>query len=139
MSKGRNDQERWHAILDSLSDEISQMPDEQLMREFSQDANEEIAHTREILTGLLGDTTVAPHTVVSAALEDHERDHQAPNLPETPEARRRLLQEIMDGLHPWSGTATMAFRDLEDPADLPDEEIQSLLEDLAELSGDEDE
>ena len=138
MTKARSDEERWNALIDALSDDVANMPEEQLLREFSDTEPEGISKTRAILSELVGDSKVAPHELARAALERHRTNPQQPALPATPEERRNLLQVILLGNHPWAAAATLQFRELDDPANLSDEEIQGILEDLAELSGDDE-
>lgn len=134
MTDARSDKERWHALMDALSDDIAKMPDEMALREYAVNANEDVEKVSEIIRTLIGKVEVTPYDATKKALDNLRSKAKQISLPSTPEERRALVAEIMCGSHPWSETATLAFRELNDPTSLSDEEIQGVLEDLAELS-----
>lgn len=136
MTKPRNDRERWQALLDAVSNEIADMPDDIILRELAQD--DDVERVDSILKGLLGSAPMTPYEATKAALDEHQTAVKAPLLPDTAAERRSLLAEIMSGNHTWSDAATLAFRDLTDPLQLSDDEIQGILEDLAELHADDE-
>lgn len=138
MTDTRSDKERWNAVLDALSDDVARMPDEMVLREYAQTANEDIEKVSGIIKSLIGEVDITPYKATQIALETHRNKMKQMSLPVTPEERRSLLERIMGGGHPWSETATLAFRELDDPASLTDEDIQGILEDLAELNTDKD-
>lgn len=136
MNGTRNDQERWQALLDAVSDEITDMPNDMALRELAQD--DDVEHVKSVLEGLLGEAPMTPYEATKAALDEHQKTVTTPTLPETPEGRRSLLADIMMGNHAWSDAATLAFRDLSDPSQLSDDEVEGILEDLVELHADDE-
>lgn len=135
MTGARNDRERWHALMDALSDETAEMSDVMVLREFGADAGNESDLVRSIIQASIGDVIeVTPYEATRAALEREKQNAREAVLPETPEQRRSLLELILSGGHRWSDSATLAFRELDDPANLSNEEIAGILEDLAELN-----
>ena len=138
MTGARSDRERWHAIMDALSDETAEMSDEAVLREFGAGADQDSNLVRSIIQASVGETGVTPYEATKAALDKDRNSALEPMLPETPERRRSLLELIMSGGHRWSDSATLAFRELNDPADFSDDEITGILEDLAELNDESD-
>ena len=138
MSGARSDQERWHALLDALSDETAEMSDEMIMREFGANADQATDKMRSLIRDSVGDVDVTPYEATRTALNKEKADIRESSLPGTAEERRSLLIQILSGAHRWSDSATLAFRELEDPSDLSDEEITGILEDLAELNDEDD-
>ncbi len=138
MTDTRGDKERWNAILDALSDDVASMQDEIILREYALIVDEDIEKVSGVIKSLIGEADITPYEATKAALEVHQNEIKDISLPTNPEERRSLLTRIMEGGHPWSGTATLAFRELEDPASLTDDDIQGILEDLADLNTDKD-
>ncbi len=136
MTNARSDKERWDALLDALSDDISEMPDEMILREFSADAEKEARRVRGVIANVLGDTDQTPYEAAEEALEEHRGQAGEVSLPETPQGRRELLARIMGGGHLWSQDVTLAFRDI---TELSDGDVQGILEDLAALYDGDDE
>lgn len=139
MTKPQNDWERYCALMDALSEEVSDMPDEMVLREYRQTATQSAESAQRIIRSLVGEPQQSPYEATKLALERQKRSQQpSARIPETAEGRRSLLARILGGNHPWAESATLAFRELGDPAELSDEEIQGLLEDLSSLNGDMD-
>lgn len=135
MTGARSDRQRWHALLDALSDETAEMSDEMITREFGANADQTSDRMKNLIRNSVGDVDVTPYEATRTALRKEKARIQEASLPETPEERRSLLTQILSGAHRWSDSATLAFRELDDPSDLSDEEIAGILEDLAELNG----
>jgi len=138
MTGGRSDQERWHALMDALSDETVAMPDEAILREFGSDADQASDLVRSIIHASVGDVEVTPYEATKAALDREKENTSQSALPRTPAQRRSMLELILTSGHSWSNNATVAFRELGNPADLTDDEIIGILEDLADLNDDDD-
>ncbi|WP_133493435.1 hypothetical protein [Alcanivorax sp. 24] len=138
MTGARSDLERWHAVLDALSDETAEMSDKMIMREFGADADQTSSIVRNLIRHSVGDVNVTPYEATRDALDKEKFIIRESSLPRTAEERRSLLTLILTGGHRWSDSATLAFRELDDPSDLSDEEIAGILEDLAELNGEGD-
>ncbi|MED5603133.1 MAG: hypothetical protein VX935_12015 [Pseudomonadota bacterium] len=138
MTGARGDQERWHAVLDALSDETAEMSDEMIIREFGTNADQTSDIVRSLIHHSVGDVNITPYEATRAALDSEKSHTREAALPKTPEERRSLLTRILSGEHRWSDSATLAFRELDNPSDLSDEEIVGILEDLADLNGEDD-
>lgn len=138
MSRARGDQERWHALMDALSQETLEMPDEIILREYGDEAAQDSELVKTIIQAAVGELEVSPYEATKASLDREKMNAKEPALPYTPEQRRSLLEHILGGGHPWSDSATLAFRELSDPADLTDDEVAGILEDLAELNNEDD-
>lgn len=61
MSRARSDRERWHALLDALSDETGEMSDEMIMREFGANADQACDKMRNLIRDSVGDVDVTPY------------------------------------------------------------------------------
>jgi len=138
MTGGRSDQERWHALMDALSDETAAMSDEAILREFGGDADQASNLVRSIIHSAVGDVGVTPYEATKNALDREKENTPQSALPRTPAQRRSMLELILAGGHSWSNNATVAFRELGNTADLTDDEIIGILEDLADLNDDDD-
>lgn len=136
MTNTSNDKERWDALLDAISDDIANMPDELVLREYAQTVDEDVSKVCAIIHNLIGDVEISPYDVTKSELARRKRETKQASIPDTPEKRRSLIARILAGDHLWSDSATLAFRDLGDPSSLTDEEIQDILEDIAELNED---
>ncbi len=138
MTGARSDRERWHALMDALSDETAEMSDEMIVREYGSSAGQAADVVSNIIKESVGEVEVTPYEATKAALSAAKHRAKEVVLPETSEQRRSLLTLILAGGHRWSDSATLAFRELDDPSDLSDEEVTGILEDLAELNGEDD-
>jgi hypothetical protein len=125
--------------MDALSDETAEMSDEMIVREYGSSASQSADTVSNIIRESVGEVEITPYEATRAALNEAKKNARgAAALPETREQRRSLLTLILAGGHRWSNSATLAFRELDDPSDLSDEEITGILEDLAELNGEDD-
>lgn len=138
MTGARSDRERWHALMDALSDETAEMSDEMIVREYGSSASQSADTVSNIIRESVGEVEITPYEATRAALNEAKKNARGAALPETREQRRSLLTLILAGGHRWSNSATLAFRELDDPSDLSDEEITGILEDLAELNGEDE-
>jgi len=138
MTGSRSDRERWHALMDALSDETAEMSDEMIVREYGSSASQSADTVSNIIRESVGEVEITPYEATRAALNEAKKNARGAALPETREQRRSLLTLILAGEHRWSNSATLAFRELDDPSNLSDEEITGILEDLAELNGEDD-
>jgi len=138
MTGSRSDRERWHALMDALSDETAEMSDEMIVREYGSSASQSADTVSNIIRESVGEVEITPYEATRAALNEANKNARGAALPETREQRRSLLTLILAGEHRWSNSATLAFRELDDPSNLSDEEITGILEDLAELNGEDD-
>ncbi len=137
MTKPQSDWERYCALMDALSEEIANMPDEMVLREYGQMAHESSKRAQSLISSLIGERQQSPYEATKLALENQKRSRQLhANIPGTAEGRRKLLARILGGEHQWAQSATLAFRELGDPEELSDEEVQGILEDLSSLNGD---
>jgi hypothetical protein len=124
--------------MDALSDETAEMSDEMIVREYGSSASQSADTVSNIIRESVGEVEITPYEATRAALNEAKKNARGAALPETREQRRSLLTLILAGEHRWSNSATLAFRELDDPSNLSDEEITGILEDLAELNGEDD-
>ena len=138
MTNTRTDEDRWHALMDAISNDIANMPDEMVLREHVQTVDADVSAVSKIIQGLIGEIGTSTYDATKTELERYKREAKQATIPNTADERRSLIASIFAGKHPWSETATLAFRDLDNPSSLTDEEVESILEDLADLNEDDE-
>lgn len=139
MTTKRSDKQRLDALMDAICEDIINMPDELLLREAKANGlniREESSKVSDLINQALGNTTNGHMTVFDAtknALEKARKTYIPTVLPNTAEARRDLLRQLIKGDHPLSDELTLAFRDI---TELSDDDVQGILENLSELNSD---
>ena len=134
MSSNRTDAEKLHAILDSTAESIRESSDQDVLEEArlqGLDPGSEAARIRALML-----QTVRSHQqrALRSARQAYEAQIsgsvQAASIPNTPAERRELFSFILAKQPQYAELFTAQHREF---TDLTDADIESYLEDLAEL------
>ncbi len=134
MSSNRHDAEKVHAILDSVAESITVASDQDVLEEArlqGLDPSSEAARVRALML-----QTVRSHQqrALRSAREGYEAQirgsFQTASIPNTPAERRELFSFIVARQPQYAELFTAQHREF---TDLTDADIESYLEDLAEL------
>ena len=133
-SKDRTDEQRLEALTDALADSILEESDAEVIEELRLtgiDPDAEAARTKAMMLATVKAfrqrALNAARAAYSHQIEGMERKSYA--IPETPAARRRLFSIFIQRPQ-FTQFVTAQYRDLDK---LTDNDIESYLEDLAEL------
>ena len=134
MANKKTDSERLEAMFDALAESICNASDDELLEDLRQEGVDPEAEANRLKEMML-DTLKAfqQHGLVSAQEGYRRRVEQLEKkkypIPESRQAQRTLFSFVLQQPQ-YAGLVTAQYRDLED---LSDEDIETCLEDLAEL------
>jgi len=119
-------------VLDGLAESIAEAPEEQLLEELQQEGIDPAANASATRALLLGAVVKHEQRLLNEARERiRSRRQETTVLTGTaPEARRTLLQRLFTSQPQFAEMVTAHYRDL---SQLTDGDVESCLEDLAEL------
>lgn len=137
MTDKSKDLKRLHSYVDTAADLVIQATDEEIeadIRARGEDPKKSAEHVRSLIHSKVTARNKkrlerAKHELANKR-RNQERKERSKSLPQTPEERRELLAAILTRPD-LPSELTVAFRDREDS--LTDEEINSILEDFADL------
>jgi len=135
MSRPKSDIEKLNSLLDALEESILQTPDEEIIEETrreGKDPNKVADHVRDVIASQIKDHR---QKRLRAAQEGYrgsvvERTGRSISIPESPSERRTLLTNVLNRRPDVPKEITVAWREGRYTSD---DDIASLLEDLAEL------
>lgn len=134
MTHPKNDEERRRFLEDALEEMLISAPDEAILEEVRlQGIDPEVAAsavTKLIETQIKLSRQSALHAARDGYRRVSETITRRPKIPATAEERRSLLQRILAGTATMPVGLTLAFRE---EKSLSDEDVTSMLEDLADL------
>ena len=134
MANNRTDQEKLDALVDALGDSILEASDEDLLEELRMRGVDPDAEAARLKTMMLGTVKAFRQRALEAARAAYSRqiekmDKKPYSLPKTPKERRQLFSFFTQQPQ-FAEFVTAQYRDLEN---LTDNDIETYLEDLAEL------
>lgn len=135
--KPRNYERELHRLCDAMADAVGRMTDEEIFTEAREEGTDPTAKADQLhqMAGELArEVRLRP---LHAARARYEREHAALQgrtwaLPASPAERRALLQRAFTRRPELQGLLTAAARDLKD---VPDDDVESMLRNLAALGG----
>ena len=134
MANKKTDSERLEAMFNALAESICNASDDELLEDLRQEGVDPEAEANRLKEMML-DTLKAfqQHGLVSAQEGYRRRVEQLEKkkypIPESRQAQRTLFSFVLQQPQ-YAGLVTAQYRDLED---LSDEDVETCLEDLAEL------
>lgn len=119
-------------VLDGLAESIADAPEEELLEELRQEGLDPAANAAATRALLLGAVVQHEQRLLVEAREriKARRRRTTPLTATEPEARRTLLQRLFTSQPQFAEMVTAHYRDL---SQLTDSDVESCLEDLAEL------
>jgi len=134
MSNKRTDEEKLDALIDALGDSILEASDEDILDELRMSGVAPEAEAARLKALMLGTVKAFRQRALEAARAAYGRqieqmDKKPYSIPKTPEQRRKLFSFIAQQPQ-FAEFVTAQYRNLED---LTDNDIETYLEDLAEL------
>lgn len=135
--KPRDYEEELRRLCDAMADAVAGMDDEQILAEAREEGTDPAARAaalRRMVADTVEDVRLRP---LRAARAEYERERAALKgrtwtLPDSPAERRALLQHAFTKRPELQGLLTAAARELRD---LPDDDVASILRNLAALGG----
>ncbi|MGA8644183.1 hypothetical protein [Candidatus Binatus sp.] len=134
MANNRTDQEKLDALIDALDDSILEASDEDLLEELRMRGVDPDAEAARLKTMMLGTVKAFRQRALEAARAAYssqikKMEKKPYSLPKTPKERRQLFS-LFTQQPQFAEFVTAQYRDLEN---LTDNDIETYLEDLAEL------
>lgn len=134
MSNKRNDEEKLDALIDALGDSVLEASDEEILEELRMSGVDPDAEAARLKAMMLGTVKAFRQRALEAARAAYSRQieqmEKKPHpIPKTPTERRKLFSFLAQQPQ-FAEFVTAQYRNLED---LTDNDIETYLEDLAEL------